>query len=193
MNDDWHDYVYLRGRGFDRFTGQLATLTFTEGKSDRKVVEADINIIAANQRVVIIDDEGNETIVGWAARHARQSKLQKQALKEKVNANESRKKQQSASRTDEQAGRNNEDNHNSTAEVSGDGREPTVGKQGKSSQQTDEHSGLHDQVKQYTQEELIAIADEEGIKGLRVIGDQIGVKSKTIESMIDKIVSAQSG
>lgn len=45
----------------------------------------------------------------------------------------------------------------------------------------------------WTQEELSAIADEKGIKGLREIGDALGVKGTGISDMISKIVEATKG
>ena len=48
-------------------------------------------------------------------------------------------------------------------------------------------------TKSWTQEELSAIADEKGIKGLREIGDALGVKGTGISDMISKIVEATKG
>ena len=48
-------------------------------------------------------------------------------------------------------------------------------------------------AKSWTQEELSAIADEKGIKGLREIGDALGVKGTGISDMISKIVEATKG
>lgn len=45
----------------------------------------------------------------------------------------------------------------------------------------------------YTREELEAVADSEGIAGLRVIGNSLGVKAKNIDKMISAIMSAQGG
>lgn len=41
----------------------------------------------------------------------------------------------------------------------------------------------------FTRESLEAIADKQGLAGLRPIGDQYGVKSNSIVSMIDKLMS----
>ncbi|HHT4259130.1 TPA: hypothetical protein ACTYZB_004797 [Klebsiella variicola] len=45
----------------------------------------------------------------------------------------------------------------------------------------------------YTREELEAVADNEGIAGLRAIGSSLGVKAKGIVEMIDGILKAQGG
>lgn len=45
----------------------------------------------------------------------------------------------------------------------------------------------------WTQEELSAIADEKGIKGLREIGDDLGLKGTGIADLIAKIVEATKG
>lgn len=45
----------------------------------------------------------------------------------------------------------------------------------------------------YTREELEAVADSEGIAGLRLIGGTLGVKAKGIVEMIDGILKAQGG
>lgn len=44
---------------------------------------------------------------------------------------------------------------------------------------------------EYPREKLEQIADKEGIAGLRVIGEQFGVRSKSINSLIEGIVQAQ--
>lgn len=46
----------------------------------------------------------------------------------------------------------------------------------------------NDNGKAYTQEELEAIADKEGINGVRKIADKIGVKANSIAALISKIV-----
>ena len=48
-------------------------------------------------------------------------------------------------------------------------------------------------AKSWTQEELSAIADERGIKGLREIGDDLGLKGTGIADLIAKIVEATKG
>ncbi|HDY9206465.1 hypothetical protein HRF84_08655 [Klebsiella variicola] len=48
-------------------------------------------------------------------------------------------------------------------------------------------------VQIYTREELEAVADSEGIAGLRLIGGNMGVKAKGIVEMIDGILKAQGG
>ena len=47
-------------------------------------------------------------------------------------------------------------------------------------------------AKAYTQAELEAIADKDGIAGLREIGDSIGVKSTSIGGLIEAILAKQS-
>ena len=49
------------------------------------------------------------------------------------------------------------------------------------------------QIQTFTREELESIADNEGIAGLRVIGNQVGVKAKGIVEMIEGILKAQGG
>ena len=44
----------------------------------------------------------------------------------------------------------------------------------------------------YTREALESVADNEGIAGLRKIGDEFGVKSTSIHDLIDKILAAQA-
>lgn len=48
-------------------------------------------------------------------------------------------------------------------------------------------------VQIYMREELEAVADSEGIAGLRLIGGNMGVKAKGIVEMIDGILKAQGG
>lgn len=44
----------------------------------------------------------------------------------------------------------------------------------------------------YTEEELGAIADKEGIKGLRAVAEQFGVKGTSIVELIREILEAQA-
>lgn len=44
-------------------------------------------------------------------------------------------------------------------------------------------------IQRYTAEELAEIADKQGIKGLRAIGDQLGVKGNSIAELISKILA----
>jgi hypothetical protein len=46
------------------------------------------------------------------------------------------------------------------------------------------------QVSQYTREQLEAIADAQGVKGLREIGDSLDIKAKSIEGLIDGILES---
>lgn len=45
---------------------------------------------------------------------------------------------------------------------------------------------------QWTEAELAAIADTQGIVGLRAIGDKLGVKEKSIRGLIDGILAKNS-
>ncbi len=45
----------------------------------------------------------------------------------------------------------------------------------------------------WTEESLMAIADDQGIKGLRAVGDPMGAKGRAIPELIDNILKAQSG
>lgn len=44
-------------------------------------------------------------------------------------------------------------------------------------------------TERYTREDLEAIADKDGIQGLRAIGDKIGAKATSIRKLIDEIYS----
>ena len=48
-------------------------------------------------------------------------------------------------------------------------------------------------LQKFTRAELESLADAEGIAGLRLIGNPLGVKAKAIGEMIDGIVKAQGG
>ncbi|ELD1608233.1 hypothetical protein HVX40_24300 (plasmid) [Escherichia coli] len=58
---------------------------------------------------------------------------------------------------------------------------------------TEEEKVIPKPVQHFTREELETIADSEGIAGLRVIGNQFGVKAKDIVKMIESILKAQGG
>ena len=51
----------------------------------------------------------------------------------------------------------------------------------------------HAEAKKWTLEALEAIADGEGINGLREIGDEFGVKERSIDGLIREIMKAQAG
>lgn len=57
----------------------------------------------------------------------------------------------------------------------------------------EDDSGNSRHVQRFSREELEAIADSEGIAGLRLVGNSLGVKSKGIVEMIDNILKAQGG
>jgi len=46
-------------------------------------------------------------------------------------------------------------------------------------------------TKQYDRADLEAIADKDGIKGLRAIGDSLGVKNNSVTGLIDEILAKQ--
>ncbi len=45
----------------------------------------------------------------------------------------------------------------------------------------------------WSEESLMAIADDQGIKGLRAVGDPMGAKGRAIPELIDNILKAQAG
>ncbi|WKZ86337.1 hypothetical protein N5B55_05125 [Ralstonia pickettii] len=51
-------------------------------------------------------------------------------------------------------------------------------------------TGNAETAKTYTEEELAAIADKDGIAGLRAIGDTLNVKGNSIRGLIDAILKA---
>jgi len=55
------------------------------------------------------------------------------------------------------------------------------------------HKSIQDPVKKYTEGELMAIADKDGIAGLRPIGASMHVKSNSIRGLIEAILKAQNG
>lgn len=57
--------------------------------------------------------------------------------------------------------------------------------------QSDQQSGQQSEppAVTYTEDQLAAIADKEGIKGLRVIGDALGIKANSIKDMIAAILA----
>lgn len=54
-----------------------------------------------------------------------------------------------------------------------------------------EKARLAEVKKSYTKEELEEIADKDGIKGLREVGDTLGVRGRAIPELIDDILTAQ--
>jgi len=67
----------------------------------------------------------------------------------------------------------------------GDGEEGDQGTQG--------GNGGGEPKPTYTREDLEAVADKDGIAGLRKIGDPIGAKGTSIAKLIDEILQAQQG
>lgn len=56
----------------------------------------------------------------------------------------------------------------------------------------DEHKEQPEESANYTREELEAIADRAGLRGLREIGESLGVKGKSIPELIEKILNKQA-
>lgn len=71
--------------------------------------------------------------------------------------------------------------------------------QAEESKEEDEVVGFYDpdeehaEAKKWDLASLEAIADAEGISGLREIGDEFGVKERSIDGLIREIMKAQSG
>lgn len=63
--------------------------------------------------------------------------------------------------------------------------EPTV------EPQNDEPVSKPAEIGEYTREQLEAIADKTGLKGLREIGDKMSIKGKSIPELIDRILKDQ--
>lgn len=55
----------------------------------------------------------------------------------------------------------------------------------------EQHTDNQESSKKYTLESLEKIADEQGISGLRAIGNEYGVKANSIASLIKEILQAQ--
>lgn len=84
------------------------------------------------------------------------------------------------------------DNAETPAPIVADGKAKEVSKSAeKPSQKVTAEKVIQDT--KYTEAQLGAIADADGIGGLRVIADELNVKGKSIKELIDGIIKAQEG
>ena len=200
MEATWPAQIRLTERLYTNTTGTLCGVEFKDGVSTGVVSKKDADFVAANYRCVVDLDDGSEWQVGISADYLRSMRSRKThgpSIQQNLYQGDfedagNRRKQTSAIRTAEtvQGPRKGQpDGGNDSARQgrsSGDEESPRAGEQAAG------NSGLHDQLKIYTQDELLEILRQHTIKGLREIGNPLGVKSNKADELIDRIIKAQN-
>lgn len=131
--------VRIDVNGFDKYTGPLGTVNFTNGVSDRELTELEVARLGAVMKIVILDTD------------------------EQVGASCSMVK-----------------NRDVAAEVM-----PTL-ETPEPEEEKQEPAPL-----KYNRETLEAMAEADGMKAIRKIADEYGVKGVQMSKMIDGIIAAQ--
>lgn len=150
---------------FDSFTGEMSGLKFVNGLSVRSLAQDEVAKIAGVLRVNLIpvNSESDEETTGT------------------------------------------EDTDTEGTETGTEGTEGTEGTSAETDTETDtettetdtENTGEEaksvagNTVFKYTREELEALADAQGISGLREVANQYNIKGKTINDLMDKLLKIQ--
>jgi hypothetical protein len=126
-------------KGFDKYTGLLGTVNFTNGVSDREVTDLECARLGAIMRIVRLD-------------------------------------------TDEQVGAST--NMVKSRDVPAEVKEPMA-------VEVEPKAKAEPAPLKYTKETLDAMAEADGMKAIRKIADEYGIKGVQISKMIEEIIEAQ--
>lgn len=167
------------------FSSYMGTVKFTNGVSDEEVSSADARLLGSITKVAFIDENDDE--IGMAGLGQENVDLRTKGapiVKDNVREADAPSKAEEVTPPDidvvPEAPKASEEDK--TAEE----LEEAI-----KNAETDGSDGENAPVKVYTREDLEAVADEKGIAGLREIGDALGQKSNSVETLIDKILTAQ--
>lgn len=167
--------IRLCGVGMEMFTGHMGSTYFENGVSVEDVSPVQIRLLGALTTIMVLDGE-KEYQGGSAADTA-------------ANRSTGYETKKTWLEPDELAALD--------AEVAKTVAPFEQGEVNVAAVQTDAFKSLANtepakpNVKVYSREELEMIADEKGLKGLREIGDVLGVKGTAIITMIETILAAQ--
>ena len=179
--------IRLKSKQWATFSSNLGTIKFKNGVSEDHVSSRDIDLIAAITQIETIDESGNVAPAGGAHRMAveRGARAPVEKALKPVGEPDARKeitpedvvikpKSTPVEKTDEAS----KELEKAVAEIEAENEKTAA-------------EGENTPVKTYTRTELEEIADKDGIVGLRKIGEDFGVKSNSIESLMDKIEKSQ--
>jgi len=184
MSEDWKDYVYLTG-STSTLTGVRGGIEFKDGKSVKKVFSDKVEALAACQ-LVFREVDGERIQVGKAAELIRQ-KLKQKELKDGRN-----EKLSSSTRTDSEheasgSGQHQRVQRESEPQGNRGNTESSVGS-GQAEQPTSVQVVLTDEL---THDNLAAVMDKKGIRGLREFADPLNIKGSSGAALIDSLVNYQ--
>lgn len=156
--------IKIKEKGWDGYTGLLGTLIFENGISTTAPSQRERDYFGVVMRFVEVDEDGNELgVVSANDDLLRTAKIAIAPVERMKSVAE--KKAEAIARGDVAP--------EVTAPDPMLAIEPVV------------------ETKVYTREELEAIGDKDGIKGLRAIGTPLGAKNTSIHKLIDEILDAQ--
>lgn len=150
-------------KGWEGYTGILGTVTFKDGVSIRDLTPNEQAYFSVVMRVAEVEDDGTETHYSANSELTRISKIQ-------MPVQEKRK---------------------TVAEIKAEAPEPEPAPAIVAPDPMPVTEAPVEQ-KKWTREELEAIADKDGIRGLRVIGTPLNAKNTSIHKLIDEILTAQA-
>lgn len=175
--------VRLKNPAYKTFSSYMGTTKFKNGVSESDVSDAEIRILGAITAIEVIDDEGNAKTAGPAQ-----------------NVSDLRSMEAPVEKKLEPEGEPDTRAEITPEPVEIKGVEPKKEETEEAQERLDAEIAELEQAVEgetkrepMTREELEAIADEKGITGLREIGNELGVKSNSIEDLIGKILAAQKG
>lgn len=167
-------YIKIKQPGFETFSDLLGSVQFKDGQSVEPVSQAEADRIGAIMPIECVDTGAQ---VGATQRliDTKDLSVETRNLEEVIKA------EGGAESTSESVeGENTVEPVEPVASQS----ESQEGESGS----TDDKSDADADAEIYTQESLEKIADEQGIKGLRVIGDKVGAKANSIPELIERIL-----
>jgi hypothetical protein len=180
--------VRLKSKQWANFSSYVGVTKFEKGVSVDHVSAREAQLLGSIMAVEIIEDDGSVHNGGLAQMQVDGRGMQAPVEKKKLMASDT-------FNTPEEA---------PTPDVVFKGKEPEApSEEDKVSEELEQMVEDHEAQMQaektvkpqrhYERDELEAIADESGITSLREIGENLGVKSNSIESLIHKILKAQRG
>lgn len=162
----------IKAKGYQNFTGLLGQIAFENAVSVDHVSKMDVSRLGSIIEMVEVNDMGEEIRSAGVGQ-------------DDIDHRHSRAEVTTPMKTvEEQTGLRDESNTTQPKKA-----EPVVEVEKKSAVETQPDT----QTKTYNQAELEVIADEQGIVGLRVIGDALNVKGPSIVKLMDAILNAQKG
>ena len=176
--------VRLKNKQWSGFSSYLGVTKFENGVSVSDVTEREAQLLGSITAVEMIDDEGNAIgNAGFGQVNVDKRGNKAPVEKKKIMASDTFDTKEIEPTPDVKVV------HKAKDEDETDQAEKDLEAEIEDLDVADEDGA--EEVKVYTREELEALADEQGIAGLRAVGEARNVRSNSIDSLINKILKAQ--